>query len=197
MSLNNIGFDDDLVYVNAGNSMRRRSGDFTTSYNGNGSSRRSSRDITQEMQRMRNRLLQEIDVVSIPAGTRLHLWNDKAENISDAHFISTGDLNVLVRRGHGPMYRLIQQYIYPEDIPNKADTADLSQIWDETKDVFRSMPIVRNLVRNEDKVTQAISQLSSRFNNVDAVLMAYTHDGKVGLHFVEQGINPDISLFRE
>lgn len=197
---NNNGFNSDLSYTygNNANVQRRRSGDFTNGMNanalyvGNGMSRRGSRDMTQDMQRLRNanirnQLMAQVDVIVIPAGTRLNLWDSRTEGITDAHFVSSGDLRVLVRRGHGPMYKLLHQIAYPEDVPNKPDTGDLAQIWDETKEVFKSIPLVRNLVKGEDRISSAVQYVASQAGRVDAILMAYTHDGKVGLHFVDEG----------
>ena len=213
---NNNGINADLSYVNYnanfnGNndmSRRRLSGEFnngynmgmTTNVNGTSISRRGSRDLTQDVQRLRNegvrgQLLQEIELITIPAGTRLNLWDGK--HITDAHFVSPADLNVLIRRGHGSMYNLLQRIAYPEDVANRPDSGDLNQLWDETKEAFKSIPLVRNLVNNKGRFNDAISMVLSQAqgrSRIDAILMAYTHDGKIGLHFVKEGnaLNPAI-----
>lgn len=168
------------------NGLRRRSTDFT----------RLAQDMQKSKETIRSNLLQEVKVVTIPAFTRLYLWDTKSEKIGDTHFVSSGDLNVLVRQGHGPMYRLLQQYAHPENQSNKRNSKDLSQIWDETKEAFKSMPFVRNFVR-DDTMEQAISEIVSNFDSeVDAILMAYSNDGKVGIHFVEEGSLPNLALLR-
>jgi len=188
----NDDFNGDLSYVNYSNGVSNAP-----------MSRRGSRDMTQDVQRLRNegirgQLLREIEVITIPAGTRLNLWDGK--HITDAHFVSPVDLNVLVRRGHGSMYKLLQQIAYPEDVPNRLDSNDLNQLWGETKEAFKSIPLVRNLVTSEgrfnDAISMVISQLQER-DRIDAILMAYTYDGKVGLHFINRGNHFNTAFFSE
>lgn len=106
-------------------------------------------------------LYDEIDIITIPAGTRLHLWDNN--DITDAHFISSGDLDVLVRKGHGPMYKLLQQYVSGE---------------------IKNLPIVKDILHTDDRIRYIADKYRSM---VDAVMMAYTTDGKIGLLFIQEG----------
>lgn len=188
--------------VNGDNARRRLSGNFSS--NGSNASilsRRGSRDMTHDMKRVRNEdirqgLLQELEIVTIPAGSRLNLWDNNTKGITNAHFVSSGDLQVLIKRGHGPMYKLLQQIAHPESATGKFDNDEFNQIWDETKEAFRSMPIIRNLVDNKDHLNDAITMALSRINmDVDAILMAYDQQNRIGLYFVNEGIEVNHSIF--
>lgn len=110
-------------------------------------------------------LYDEIDIITIPAGTRLHLWDNN--DITDAHFISSGDLDVLVRKGHGPMYKLLQQYVGGE---------------------IKNLPIVKDILHTDDRIRYIANTLADKYRSmVDAVMMAYTTDGKIGLLFIQEG----------
>lgn len=117
-------------------------------------------------------LQDELDIITIPAGTRLHLWDHG--DITDAHFISSGDLNVLVRRGHGSMYRMLQEYV----------DASTNQLVNGIK----HLPLVRDVLHPDTKIEQAIDSITAAYrNHVDAIMMAYTKDGKIGLLFIQEG----------
>lgn len=117
-------------------------------------------------------LYDEIDIITIPAGTRLHLWDNN--DITDAHFISSGDLDVLVRKGHGSMYKLLQQYVGDES----------NRVIDEIK----NLPIVKDILHTDDRIRYIANTLADKYRSmVDAVMMAYTTDGKIGLLFIQEG----------
>lgn len=117
-------------------------------------------------------LYDEIDIITIPAGTRLHLWDNN--DITDAHFISSGDLDVLVRKGHGSMYKLLQQYVGDES----------NRVIDEIK----NLPIVKDILHTDDGIRYIANTLADKYRSmVDAVMMAYTTDGKIGLLFIQEG----------
>lgn len=132
-----------------------------------------------------------VDVIVIPEGVRLHLWDSKSKSISDAYFYSTGPLNVIIKKGHGPMYKLLQEIPYRGDISHQLDKTDFTQLWDDTKEVAKEIPLLRNLVK-EDRVFNIASELSTIYDDIDAIYMAYTNDGKIALQFIHPGntINP-------
>jgi hypothetical protein len=157
------------------------------------SPRRRSRDLSQELQRRQefNRLIRDqLDVVVVPADTRLYLWN--GTSMSKDHFITTGDLNLLVKRNHGPMASFIAQLSTPD---TKSSNNSLSNLWSEVKNAFRDLPVVRDIVK-DDKNDDIYNYLMRHFDE-DAIFMAYSSsDGKVAVKFFNEGANPDITSLR-
>jgi hypothetical protein len=207
-ALNSNSYNDDLVYYNTNGRRQRMSGDYSNSYAQNQSpynSRRRSRDYTLDTMRSRNEevrngLFREVEVFTISSGTRLNLWDPKTEKITDAHFVNTGDLQVLIRRGHGSMFNLLKQIAYPEDVHGKRNSGDFSQLWNETKEAFKSIPLVKDVMSDKGRFQDALSMvLNSQAGRIDAILMAYTpgENGKIGLYFVDEGVRIDPSIFSQ
>lgn len=163
--------DEDLNYYNTTPNSRRRSIGYD--------------DAPVSPRRRSNSIISELEVMTIPADTRLHLWDIKSRSITDPHFVSSGELRVLIKRGHGPLYGYIQQLL----------SSNSSQLWDETKDALRSVPLVKNFMHDSGHIHSVMSRLRDQYD-VDALFMAYTNDGKVGLYFVHHGNDPDIHLLR-
>jgi hypothetical protein len=135
----------------------------------------------------------EVDVAIIPAGTRLHLWDSKSKHISDAFFYSTGDLNVLVKKGHGPMYKLLQDLHHTgEEVLHHTD---LNQLWNETKEAAKDLPFIRNLVTS-DRVMNSLQEVTNLYQDVDAIFMAYGNEGKIALQFIHPGEHLNISYLQ-
>lgn len=172
------------------------------------STRRNSKDIYREypleIERIKYAVTSEdISLRIIPAGTRCHLWNIGSSSISKEYFIATGPISVLVREGHGPMFSLLKQTIYPpkQDVSNTSDPTmqkigkGLSKFWDETKDVFRQMPGIKGFSSEGDKMQYVINVLSQQFPDADAILMAHSTI-EIALYFLNQGDDPNLQSLK-
>lgn len=136
-----------------------------------------------------------LEVITIPPGTRLNLWDNKKKTITDTHFVSHCDIHVLILAGHGPLYKYLHDMINPS---NKQEKNDLSKIWNETKETLKGLPMSSSLVKDNLNIDHAIDALMNRYeihDHVDAILMGYKNNGDVGLYFIDHGNKFDISMY--
>lgn len=124
-------------------------------------------------------MMDELKIVTIPAGTTAHLFDWKRKSISDQHFVLGSDTDVLIRRGYGPVYSLLEKKIKNGDLLND----------------IKSYLI--NLYKGVDSEYSLsfLSDLKEEVEDVDAVLMA-TDDKRIGLLYLHKGENPDLMYLR-
>lgn len=124
-------------------------------------------------------IIDELKVVTIPAGTTAYLFDWKWKKMPDQHFVLTGDTDVLVRKGYGPVYSLLEKSIKKGDLLEDIKT------------------YLVNLYTGEDRgrTTSLLQDLRDEVHDVDAVLMAI--DGKkIGLVYLHKGEDPDLMYLR-
>lgn len=126
----------------------------------------------------RSRELPEIVLRTIPEDTRCHLWDMGSETITKDYFVTQGPLNVLVRSGYGPMYGALKWIAYGEG--------------HDARDIARQVPFLRRLIPHGSSMDQAINALVLQYPEADAILMATSKDGKVGIMFLNEGTDPDL-----
>jgi hypothetical protein len=94
--------------------------------------------------------------------------------------VSAGPIDVLVRKGHGPVYSLLEEYIKSPNLIEEAKNY-LVSLYQKTR---------HHII---DDIHNAIQDMEE---HVDAILMARTCDGKIGLLYLEKGERPDISALQ-
>lgn len=131
-------------------------------------------------------LVNELEVIVIPPGVELHLFDVVKKEIVRPHFISTGPLNVLVRRDHGPLYNLLKSYFTSTDFLSslKSMMYDLKSLYQTGGDT------------EINKIIDILYEQVGMIQDVDALYMASTTDGKVGLTFIHRGEKPDLTQLR-
>jgi hypothetical protein len=124
-------------------------------------------------------VISQLHIVTVPAGTELYLWDIKNAKMSDSHFVTMGDMDVVVRKGHGPVTSLLEKYIKNGDI--------ISEVKNYFMDLYKG---------RQSPLTDIISHLREEINDVDALLMA-TSEGKnpkAAVLFLHDGNMPNLDM---
>jgi hypothetical protein len=126
---------------------------------------------------MSDDILSQLKIVTIPKGTQCHLYDWHNRTITSDHFVSAGPIDVLVRKDYGPVYSLIEEHMHN------------GSLIEEAKNYIMSL-YQRSRHHIIDDIHTAIRDMEE---HVDAILMARTCDGKIGLLYLEKGDKPIIA----
>lgn len=133
-------------------------------------------------ERRRSREIQEAIIRTIPGGTRCYLWDIGSESMSKEHLVLQADMNVLVRPGYGPMYGALKEMAYGTN--------------GDARDVVRQIPGMKSIISHGSAMDQTIGLMAEQYSDADAILMAVSTDGRIGLLFLDEGISPDLQDLR-
>lgn len=131
-------------------------------------------------------IIDQLRVVTVPKGTQLHLWDMRKGEILKPHFVSSGEIHVLVRKDYGPVYSLLRKYLMSTDF-----LMMIKEFMSDLKDMYYR--------RNPQRLHNTISSLKEELGHledVDALLMAETLDGKAALFYIHEGEKPNLSLMK-
>lgn len=137
-----------------------------------------------------DQLVRQLSIVTIPRGTELHLFDIVKKDIARPHFVSSGDIKVLVLNGHGPVYAYFRSYLESSDFMSK-----LKELASGVKSMYEAEKTKAAM----SYAQEAVKNLKENFeflDDVDALLMAVTSNGKAALLYIHEGQKPDLSKLR-
>lgn len=102
--------------------------------------------------------------------------------MSKEHLVLQADMNVLVRPGYGPMYGALKEMAYGTN--------------GDARDVVRQIPGMKSIISHGSAMDQTIGLMAEQYSDADAILMAVSTDGRIGLLFLDEGISPDLQDLR-
>jgi len=126
-----------------------------------------------------DRIICETEVVVIPCGTHLHIWDSIDESVSRCHFVSTSELNMVIKRGHGPMFGFIKECLNP--------MKRRSLCTDDFMHMMGKVPGLNAWVDVPDPYQPVINEIACYYTDADIILMAAKCDGLMAVKFLNNG----------